>query len=433
MKQFDLESQAFFTDPSATLRRMREEAPVHFHAPLDAFVLTRYADIAHVVRDPMFSVDRGEAIGRSPHAEVREALDTCNRFFGRFMVFADPPVHTRLRASVANAFTPLRMRRLAETIDTLLDGLVQKLESSGGTFELVSAIAEPLPTLVTGHLLGLPNEAHHALQRITDDFFAFFGAGAASADVVLRAQAAIEAARALFEDVVAERTRSPGDDVLSALITSESEAATLSRDELLGVCITLVAGAYGTTTHLIANAALALLENESAREALVNDASLAEGCVEEALRFDGPALSVVRRAREDVVLSGVHVPKNARIYAMLHAANRDPSFFPSPDVFDPARTPNRHLGLGAGVHFCLGASLTRLETARALSALFGRCPDLELAAPPERTGNLSMRGVATLHVRSRALAARRSSVRPRPAPSMHWTLDTIGKARDHHG
>lgn len=410
MSTVDLESAAFFASPTDTLAELRARAPVWFHAPLDAYVLTRYADVARVIRDPGFSVDRGEAIGRSPHPEVKQALDACNRFFGRFMVFADPPLHTRLRASVSSAFTPARMRALEQMIDVVIDELLTDLGARGGAFELVSAFAEPLPTRVTAHLLGLPEHMHLALQRITDDFFAFFGAGAASQEIVLSAHAAIEASRALFEDVVDAKRRRPGDDVLSALVQAQEDAPSLSRDELLGVCITLVAGAYGTTTHLVANAvAAALAEADGGTRALRELAASparAAAHVEETLRFDGPALSVVRRAEHDVELSGVRVPKDARIYAMLHAANHDPEVFVRPSVFDPLRTPNRHLGLGAGVHFCLGASLTRLEATRAITAIARRFPDLELAAPIERAGNLSMRGVASMHVRSRALASR---------------------------
>jgi cytochrome P450 len=323
----------------------------------------------------------------------------------------------------------MRMRTLGFAIDEVLDDIFEGLARTDGAFELVEALAEPLPTRVTARLLGLPEEAHLSLQHMTDDFFAFFGAGAASVEIVRSAHAAIESARELFADLVADKRRAPGDDVLSALVAAEDHAPTLSNDELLGVCVTLVAGAYGTTTHLIGSAVLAMLSDGAAWRALVRDPQLAPACVEEAFRFDGPALSVVRRACEDVMIGDVLVPKDARIYAMLHAANRDPEMFPSPDRFDPTRASNRHLGLGAGVHFCLGASLTRLETAKTLTKLANVCPDLALAGEPVRTGNLSMRGVASLRVRSHALAG--SGAWSRVAASK--MLDSADEARDHEG
>ncbi|MBC7173846.1 MAG: cytochrome P450 [Polyangiaceae bacterium] len=395
----DLDAAAFYSTPGPTLARLRSEAPVYFHEPWNAWVLTRYADVSAIIRDSSFSVDRGGAIGRSPHAEVREALEAANRFFGLWMVFSDPPRHTRLRQRVAAAFTPARIREWTSGIDAILSDCLARLATGEHTFDVVSAVAEPLPARMTSFLLGLPQGAESTLHRFTDDFFALFGAASASPEIVLDAHRAIASCRAFFEDVLRQRNEAPGDDLLSAIVAAERDEPTLEQDELLGVAMTLVAGAYGTTTHLIAHAILALLEERTHYEALTADPSLAPGVVEETFRYDGPALSVVRRATRDVVVADATLRAGDRVYCMLHAANHDPEVFEAPERFDPRRSPNRHLGLGAGPHFCLGASLTRLEATRALVALAKAFPCLALAESPiERVGNLSMRGLARLDV-----------------------------------
>lgn len=406
MRDVDLDSPAYFAAPTATLDRLRETSPVHFHAPWDAYVLTRYEDVVRVVRDPGFSVDRGGAIARSSSSSVATELEEANRFFGMFMVFSDPPRHTALRGILAAAFTPARVRSWTSVIDAFLDERLRRLADEGAPFDLLAEIAGPLPARMTSTMLGLPAGSETTLHRMTDDFFAVFGATDASEESVLTAHASVRAAHTYFAGVLADRTARPGEDLLSSLLAANARAEEpLDHDELVALAMTLVAGAYGTTTHLIGQAIALSLEHPPVYGRLVADPTSASGIVEETLRYDGPAHSVVRRAVRDVTIGGVRIPRDARIYCMLHAANHDPTAFVAPHVFDPTRSPNRHLGLGAGAHFCLGASLTRLEAQRTILAIARVMPDLALTAPVTRGGNLSMRGLDRLVVAPRAASA----------------------------
>lgn len=413
----DLDSPAFFAEPTATLDALRSTAPVYFHAAWDAYVLTRYDDVVRVIRDPSFSVARGGAIGRSADPAVAEALAEANRFFGLWMVFSDPPRHGRLRQRLGSAFTPARMRGFTRAIDDFLDRRLGELVRRGEPFDLIREVADPLPARMTSVILGLPEGAESSLHALTDDFFALFGSTDAPAEVVVNAHRAVGDARAFFEDVVARRRREPGDDLLSHVIAAEMDEPTLTEDELVGLAMTLVAGAYGTTTHLIGHAVLHALRNPEVYAALVADPEIAPGLVEETFRVDGPALAIVRQSTRPFELSGTAIPAGARLYCMLHAANHDPEVFDAPGRFDPSRSPNKHLGLGAGPHFCLGASLTRLEATRALVALAAHMPDLTLVREPPRNGNLSMRGLDRLEVSPTAPATSAGRRPPNPPES----------------
>ena len=396
---YDLTSPGFFADPSPTLTRMREEDPLHFHEPLRAWILTRYDDVFHVLRDSRFSVDRNGAISRCPVPSVQRELDECNSAFGEWMVFSDPPRHARLRDRVASSFTPARVRSLEPAIRQIAHEMAVAARAKG-EIDLIAELATPLPARVTAALIGITLEDVSTLSSDTDEVFAFFGAGIASAEVVTAAHASLGRMRAYFEGLLASRRARPGADLLSWVVEAESLEPTLERDELVGLAMTLVAGAFGTTSHLIGHAVLAMVEHRE-WEALVADRSLARGVVEETLRYDGPALAVQRRAREDVELRGHVIHRGERVYCMLSAANRDPRVFECPDVFDPRRSPNKHLGLGGGTHFCLGAGLARLEASIALEVLAEEVPALRLAGAPRRAGNMAMRGLASLPVATR--------------------------------
>ncbi len=402
--EVDLESPEFFERPEPTLAALRERAPVHFHAPRGAFVLTRYDDVSRALRDPRLSVNRGGAIARCPAPEAREALAKCNEAFGGWMVFSDPPRHTRLRDRVAPSFTPARVRRIRALVETIAEELADEVAAAPGAVDLLPAFAEPLPARVTARLLGIDAGDLPALSAHTDRCFAFFGARPASADTVFAARESLAAMHAFFDRLLERKRSERADDVLGVLAREEAESARLEPGELAGLAMTLVAGAFGTTSHLVGNAVRALLAHPGAWERLVRDSSLASAAVEETLRYDGPAFSVQRNATVDLELGGVRLRAGDRLYCVLHAANHDPAVFPAPERFDLDRPRSTHVALGAGTHFCLGASLTRLEAEVALRVLARRAPDLELAGPTPRAGTIAMRGLAALPVRARRVA-----------------------------
>jgi len=208
--------------------------------------------------------------------------------------------------------------------------------------------------------------------------------------------------RRFFERELAARQVDPRDDLLGLLAVEEQGGPRLSDDERVGLAMTLLAGAFGTTSHLISLTLLALLERHEARAKVAEDPSLASSAVEETLRFDGPALSLVRVALEDVPIGDRTVKAGQRVYCMLHAANHDPAVFEDPGRFDLTRDARRNLGLGLGRHFCLGAALTRMESEVAIAAVAPHLRSLRVVGPPRRSGNLAMRGLDSLWVETGA-------------------------------
>lgn len=396
--KYDLLSPSFFAAPDTTLHRMRAEEPVYWHPLLESWILTRYDDIQRVIRSVSFSVDRGGQIAKGGSYRVQDKLDWCNHFFAQRMVFSDPPRHTRLRAVATKVFTSQMVYGLQPFINSVADELIDAVIDVG-RMDVIQDFAVPLPALVTGQMLGISRECIAQLKQWSGDMFMLFGAGLATDEVIEATYGSLTACKKFFDDLIAQRRKSPGEDLISQLIALQEQERSLSEEELTGICITLMAGAYETTTHLIANGLLALLQYPDQLQRLRENWQLLDSAVEEFLRYGGPALSVVRRAIEDTQIGGVHIGAGQKVYCMLQAANRDPARFLEPDRLDISRQNNYHLGLGQGIHFCLGAALTRLETKLAINALVQCLPDLRLDTD-ELTWvpSLAMRGLYSLPV-----------------------------------
>lgn len=396
--KYDLLSPSFFAAPDTILHRMRAEEPVYWHPLLESWILTRYDDIQSVIRSVSFSVDRGGQIAKGGSSRVQDKLNWCNHFFAQRMVFSDPPRHTRLRAVATKVFTPQMVYGLQPFINSVADELIDAVIDAG-RMDVIQDFAVPLPALVTGQMLGISRECIAQLKQWSGDMFMLFGAGLATDEVIEATYGSLTACKEFFDDLIAQRRKSPGEDLISQLIALQDQERSLSEEELTGICITLMAGAYETTTHLIANGLLALLQHPDQLQRLRENWQLLDSAVEEFLRYDGPALSVVRRAIEDTQIGGVHIGAGQKVYCLLQAANRDPARFLEPDRLDISRQNNCHIGLGQGIHFCLGAALTRLETKLAIHALVQRLPELRLDTD-ELTWvpSLAMRGLDSLPV-----------------------------------
>lgn len=375
--KYDLLSPSFYAAPDATFHRMRTEDPVYWHPQLESWILTRYEDIQYVIRDSRFSVDRGGQIGKGGSLRTRDKLDYCNQFFGQWMVFSDPPRHTRLRTLVGKAFTPQLADSLQSAIACLANELIDAVQNVG-RMDVIQDFAVPFPILVTAQLLGIPRERIPDLKQWSDDMFALFGAGLATDEVIEATYRTLVACRNYFDTLMQERRTNPGDDLISKLLAVKEQGTRLSEEELTGACITLMAGASEKTTYSISNGLLALLRHPDQLQKLRDNPTLIDSAVEELLRFDGPALSVQRRAIEDTEIGGKCLRRGQKVYCMLHAGNHDPARFPEPDRLDITRKDNRNLGLGLGIHFCMGAALARLETKIAINTIVQRLPALRL-------------------------------------------------------
>jgi cytochrome P450 len=398
--QPDFGSRHFKTDPFAYYARLRAEAPVF---PLTLFgrqkgwLVTRYDDVVAVLKHPSLGKDRFIQLSEAERAQMPWFL----RYFQPLMqnmLERDPPDHTRLRGLVHKAFTPHLVERLRGRIDQLTDQLLDAaMKKRSRTMNLVADYALPLPVTIIAEMLGVP-------ERDRDKFHSWSGkliSNTNTLETILALPSVIGFTR-YIRKLVEQRRASPGEDLLTALIHAEEAGDRLNADELLSMVFLILVAGHETTVNLIANGILALLQHPDQLERLRNDPALIGPAVEELLRFTCPVeLATMRVAREDFVLSGTEIRRGDFVAAVIASANRDAQQFANPDALDLGRDPNRHLGFGMGIHYCLGAPLARLEGAIAIQKAIRRLPDLRLAVPAEklqwRTGFI-IRGMKKLPV-----------------------------------
>jgi cytochrome P450 len=386
---FDLANlpAAFYDDPYPTYHRLRRDAPVA-KLPGGGYFLTRYDDLDGVYRDARrFSSDKTR--------EFRPKFgDTpLYRHHTTSLVFNDPPLHTRVRRLIAGALTPRAIAGLQGSVTALVDRLLDAM-AARGQCDLIADFASAIPVEVIGTLLGVPPDERAALR---DWSLAILGAlePVVSPDAAASGNAAVSDFLAYLEGLVARRRAAPGEgepDVLTRLIGSDSDAERLSAAELLHNCIFLLNAGHKTTTNLIGNGLVALHDHPGQRARLVAQPALIRTAVEEILRYESSNQLGNRITTEATEIGGVAMSAGTPITLCIGAANRDPAQFPDPDRFDVARTPNRHLAFGAGIHQCAGMSLARLEGAVALSRLLARFPRYRLAGRPVRGGRARFRG-----------------------------------------
>lgn len=395
---FDLLDPRMRIDPYPTLARLRSEAPVYFSEGLGAWLVTRHDDASACFRDARLSANRSAAYASKLPPETRAMLAPLVGNLGRWALLIDPPDHTRLRGLISKAFTPKAIEqlrpRIAELADELLDRVARTEE-----FDLIGDYAYPLPVIVIGEMLGLPRDDADRLKHWSDAFGAFLGASAMSPTIVGDALRAVVDLEAYFRERLAERRAAPGDDLLTALLQAHEQDDRLSEQELLSTCTMLLFGGHETTTNLIGNGVLALLEHPDQLARLRSEPErYATSMVEELLRYDGPVLRMGRIALDTIELRGQTIKPGDRVFMMLGAANRDPEQFVDPERLDISRVDNRHLTFGLGPHYCIGASLGRLEARTAIPRLFERFASLHLPAifRPRWLDNLTVRGLEEL-------------------------------------
>jgi cytochrome P450 len=380
----------FIADPYPYYRRLRDEDPVH-QSPMGFWVLTRYDDVAGMLRDPRFGRKGFERILAARFGDAG---------FDLSMLFRDPPDHTRLRTLVSKAFTPRVVEQMREHIQEIVAGVLARL-APAGAMDLVADFAYPLPVAVICEMLGVPGAERERFRDWTLHIARSLDAIAlpTEPDVVERGLAARHALADYFRGLIAERRREPRGDLLSELIAAEEQGDRLSEGELMATILLLFVAGHETTVNLIGNGTLALLRHPGELRRLREDPSLLPAAVEELLRYDGPAQRTGRICSAEVEIGGRSIPENSVVLGIIGAANRDPAVFSDPDRLDVGRAENRHLAFGWGIHFCLGASLARLEAQIALGTLLRRLPRLALAtATPEWRPASALRGLQALPV-----------------------------------
>ncbi|MET9481258.1 cytochrome P450 [Streptomyces sp. NPDC006638] len=362
-------------DPYDVYARLRETAPVRRITGPDgmpAWIVTRYDDVRQALTDPRLSLDKRHALpGNYRGFSLPPALDAN-------LLNMDPPDHTRIRRFVVQAFTARRTERLREPIRRTAGELLDAMAPAGRA-DLVASYAAPLPIAVICELLGVPAEDRRDFREWTD---ALITPDPARPDGMKNA---VRAMLGFFTGLIGRKRAEPDDDLLSALIAARDESDDrLSEDELVSLAFLILFAGYENVIQLIGTATLALLRDPDRLAALRAEPAAMPAAVEEFLRYDGPALTALRRFPvEDMTIGGVTVPAGETVLLSLASANRDPRRFPDPDRLDLDRDTAGQLALGHGIHYCLGAPLARLETEIALTALLERFPRLALDVPDD--------------------------------------------------
>ncbi|MGQ0623919.1 MAG: cytochrome P450 [Sporichthyaceae bacterium] len=374
----DLVSPEAIADPHAVFADLRATSDVWWLARHRAWLLLSYDLVKAGIDDEALSTDTITPLQRHLSAEDRAKFQPAAELLAGWMIFTDPPVHTALRAPVRAAFTPRSVSRLEDEVVAITDALIGALDPAG--FDLVADLAYPLPALVIAELLGVPADRHAEFATWSRQLGALVMGKVSRADAWDRALAATASFAELFGELIARARREPGEDLVSHLVATADASNSLTDAQLIGACSLLLFGGHETTTSLLSSGVLHLLDHPGQRSTLGADPATA---VEELLRFDGPSKISVRRVRADGTWRGIEVRAGQPVFCAAAAANRDPAVFSAPDELHLDRDPNRHLGFGWGMHFCLGSQLARLEARIVLPRLLERFPRLRLACARE--------------------------------------------------
>jgi len=381
-------------DPFPLYRSMQDEDPAHWSPQLRAWVLTRYQDVKDACLDLTLSSDRlTPFFAASREASRMAALQEC---LTRWMVFRDPPDHTRLRRLAAKVFNVRSIQALKPGIESTTQWLLDEI-GERESLDFVAEFASPLPALVIMDMLGVARADLPRLKQLSDEMALFIGSAREARGKYDRAEQATREMMEFFRALVAARRAAPESDLLSALVHLEDDGERLSESELEAMCVLLLFAGHETTAHHIANGLQALLRFPEELERLRDDPSLAPAAVEELLRYDGPIGAQVRIVQGERELHGRKLKDRDRVFLMMNAANRDPRAFPDPDRVDLRRRGVAHLTFGFGAHICLGFPLARLEGQVALPAVLARWKRIEIAGGPlQWIDSMVLRGVHAL-------------------------------------
>jgi cytochrome P450 len=397
VREVDLAGPAFKSNPHpfyAELRSREPVCPIRLPDKQVVWLVTRYDDVARVLKDDRFAKDRTKALSAEQLAK-QPWVPAIFRPLTRNMLDLDPPDHTRLRALVQKAFTTRVVEQIRDRIRELTEELLDRAMRRG-VVDLIRDYALPLPTTIISEMLGVPGEDRRRFHR--------WSAAIVQSDPsgwrMLRGIPPTLMFLRYIRRLVQARREAPREDLVSALVRVREEGDRLGEDELVAMIFLLLIAGHETTVNLIGNGTLALLAHPDQLARLRDEPDGIDRAVEELLRHSGPvAMATERFAREDLAVGGATIPRGSMVYAVLASANRDENQFPDPDRLDLGREPNRHLAFGLGIHYCLGAPLARLEARIAFETLLRRAPKLRLAEEPAslrwRRG-LNLRGLEAL-------------------------------------
>lgn len=373
-------------NPYPYYTELRRHAPVYWVESLQCWAVSRYDDVQFVVKNPqLFS---SAIMVQLFLAEMDPVPET------HWMIALDPPTHTRQRSLVSKAFSPRTVAELEPRIRAVTEQMLDRVIARG-EFELVRDLSGPLPVIVIAELLGVEAERREDLKRWSDDVVSGSNRSFTPEDEK-RVRQSIVDLRAYFEETIARRRKEPRTDLISALIRAEEENQTLTAIEILSSLIMLLLAGHETTTNLIGNMVVALLDHPEELAKVRADTTLIPQVVEETLRYEAPLQGMFRVTTQDVVVAGTTIPAGAAVMQLYGSANHDETKFPDPERFDINRETDRHLAFGFGIHFCIGAALGRLEAKIILETLLRRFRSLSPKGGLIRTSLPFLRGVKAL-------------------------------------
>ncbi|MEV5812251.1 cytochrome P450 [Streptomyces sp. Alain-F2R5] len=395
---FDPWDPDFLADPYPAYAELRDRGRVHYYEPTDQWLVPHHADVSALLRDRRLGrtyVHRytHEDFGRTPPPPEHEPFHTLN---DHGMLDLEPPDHTRIRRLVSKAFTPRTVERLKPYVRSLADDLVGRLVESGGG-DLLTDVAEPLPVAVIAEMLGIPESDRAPLRPWSAEICGMYELNPSEETAARAVRASLEFSEYL-RALIAARRKDPGDDLVTGLIAAHDEDDRLTEQEMVSTCALLLNAGHEATVNATVNGWWALFRDPGSLAALRADHSLVPTAVEELMRYDTPLQLFERWVLDEIEIDGTTIPRGAEVAMLFGSANHDPAVFSAPDRLDLGRRDNPHISFSAGIHYCIGAPLARIELAASMTALLERAPALRPAAEPERKPNFVIRGLKGLTV-----------------------------------
>ena len=396
---FDPTDPGFIADPYPVYRRLREQHPVLWNDETGQWLISRHRDVDRLLRDRRLG---RTYLHRASHAEMGRLEPPAwhapfHELNDAGMLDREPPDHSRLRRLVLKAFTPRTVEAMRGRIQAIVDGLIDDF-GGAGEVELIGDYIEPLPVTVIAELLGVPEADRHLLRPWSADICLMYELNPPEASARKAVQASLEFS-AYLRDLFAERRARPGSDLISGLAAVVDDGDQLTEEELIGTCVLLLNAGHEASVNGAGNGWWTLFRHPDRLAALRADPALLPSAIEELLRFDTPLSMFERWVLEPIEVDGVAIPRGGEVALLFGSANRDPAVFPNADELDLSRDPNPYLSFGAGIHYCLGAPLAKLELGIAFETLMRRVPRLELIEPPRWKRTFVLRGLEALRVR----------------------------------
>jgi cytochrome P450 len=387
----------FHANPYPILDYLRQQDPIH-KSIFGTWIITRYADAISILNDKRFEVDNLPERLQLKSAYLKEGdLETLSQTIDRWLFFLNPPDHTRLKRIITPAFSPTAIEAMRQKIQVTVDDLLAKVKHKG-EMDIITDLANPLAALTITEMIGLPKEDYEKLIHWSSEQIFILEHPRSLEDYQYRNQVMIENKEYLVEKV-AECRKPPNNSLINYLVNQKNIENQLTEEEIISICILINTTAQGTTSSLIGNGVLALLNHPESLVYLQQNPKEIKNAVEEFLRYDSPTQSVARRPIEDVEISGKIIPSGDTVVVHIGAVNRDPQEFINPDQLDFTRQ-NRHIAFGSGIHHCLGIFLAKIQAQIAINTLIQNLPDIRINTDKlDWRDSIALRGLKTLPVK----------------------------------